>query len=293
MSVWIGKDAQQKIRAVENTQPAANHLGLTWSEVSSYDNPNKIHLLRQLAVKSVGRKEIPAINYKTELKSGVRLIPEYTFTKDGLIDHVIYYYEINSTKKPVIKVTETYQYQAADATLNPSEKGIESREKKWHYYFEDGTLDTDTNASKTKYKAYNSNRLIIEVGNKRRTNIVSILSEKLGAILVVLGVFTTDANGSAKHKAYDALRNVSREFSTDFNEFKLYATKNIYTAITNNTSFTWFNTHVPTQAEFVASGKTTAEGATYQATMNALGLQEAQGKKIKDYMIEKLKGKVL
>jgi len=118
------------------------------------------------------------------------------------------------------------------------------------------------------------------------------LSGNLGAAKVLLGIYSTDANGSAKQKAYDALRRLSRTFSSDFNEFKLYATTNIYASIASDTAFAWLNVHVPTKAEFITSGKTEAEATVYQNYINTLGLSDMQGKKIRAYMIDKLKGKL-
>ena len=258
--------------------------------VNGYVKNAKRHLLRSLCVDSVKNKDLTAINYKTELASGVRLDAEVSLTNDGLIKETIYFYEKDSTKKSVIKVTETYEYHSSDMAFNPTERGMYSQEKKWQYYFEDGTLDVAVENTKTKFKIYKTNRQILEVGHSRRSNVVARASTTMGSILVILGVFIDDATSTGKKKAYDALRSLSRKFSTDFTEYKTYGTTDLYSSIANDTEFTWLNTHVPTKAQLEASGKTAAEGATYQGYVDALELNDMQDKSVRTYFVEKLKG---
>ena len=258
--------------------------------VNGFVKNAKRHLLRSLCVSSVKNKDLTAINYKTELATGVRLEAEVNLTNDGLINETIYYYEKDGVKNAVIKIKETYVYQTSDLSFSPAERGMYSQEKKWQYYFEDGTLDVSDKNTKIKFKEYKTNRQILEVGNSRRTNVNSVLSEKLGAIFVILGICVDDAVSTSKKKAYDILRSFSSKYSTDFTEYKTYGTTNIYTSITNDTEFTWLNTHVPTEAQLVASGKTAVEGATYQGIVDALELNDMQDKSIRTYFVEKLKG---
>lgn len=292
MSIWIGKGTDNKVRAQLDFQPQDGHLGLTWEEVTEYKNPDPKHLLKTLVVPSQSQKEITAINYITELKSGVRLIEDVTLTNDGLVQETIYHYKQNDEKKPVVMVSEVYEYRTSDLTFYPSERGMYSREKKWQYYFEDGTLDTDDENTKIRYKVYETNRQILDVGLKRRTNITRVLSEKIGAILVILGVFVDDEISTAKKKAYDALRKLSREFSTDFTEYKSYATTDLYTAIETETALPWLSTFVPTQEQLVSSGRTQEEATVFQSYINALELHDMQGNTIRHYFVEKLKGNV-
>ena len=290
--IWIGKGIDNKVRAQLDKQPADDYLGLTWEEVAEYKNPDPKHLLKTLVVSSQERKEITAINYVTELKSGVRLVEEVTLTNDGLVKETNYYYKEGEERRPVLKITEVYEYRSGDLEFNPAERGMYSREKKWQYYFEDGTLDTEDRNTKVKYKVYETNRQILDVGLKRRTNITRVLSEKVGAILVILGVFKDDEVSTAKKKAYDALRILSREFSTDFTEYKAYATTDLYTAIENESTLPWLDVFVPTQEQLIASGKTEEEAAVFQSYIQGLQLYDMQGNTIRAYFIEKLKGKV-
>jgi len=260
--------------------------------VNGFVKNSKRHLLRSICVKSVKNKDLTAINYKTELTTGVRLDPEVKLTNDGLISETIYYNEKEGFKKPVIKVSETYEYQSVDMGFNPSERGMFSQEKKWQYYFEDGTLDTSENNTKIKYKEYKTNRQILAVGYNRRNNVLSGASLTLSVMKIVLGIYEDDAISTAKKKAYDVLRSFSRKYSADFTEYKTYGTIDIYASIANDTEHTWLNTHVPTEAQLIAAGKTIVEGATYQGYVNALGLEDMQDKTIRTYFIEKLKGLV-
>ena len=106
-----------------------------------------------------------------------------------------------------------------------------SQEKKWQYYFNDGTLDNSEENTKVKFKVYKTNRQILAVGLNRRTNLVARASTCLASIGVLMSLFKDDQVSTGKKKAYDALRNLSREFSTDFTEYKSYATTNLYDAI--------------------------------------------------------------
>jgi hypothetical protein len=290
--IWIGKGIDNKVRAQLDEKPADDYLGLVWEEVAEYQNPDPKHLLKTLVVSSQERKEITAINYVTELKSGVRLIEEAALTNDGLVKETIYYYKDGEEKKPVVKITEAYEYRSGDLEFNPSERGMYSREKKWQYYFEDGALDTEEQNTKVKYKVYETNRQILDVGLKRRTNITRVLSEKVGAILVILGIFEDDEVSTAKKKAYDTLRVLSREFSTDFTEYKAYATTDLYAAIENESTLPWLDVFVPTQEQLIASGRTEEAAAIFQSYVQALKLHDMQGNTIRSYFVEKLKGKV-
>lgn len=290
--IWIGKGIDNKVRAQLDNQPADDYLGLTWEEVAEYKNPDPKHLLKTLVVPSQERKEITAINYVTELKSGVRLIEDVILTNDGLLQETNYYYKDGEERRPVIKITEIYEYRTGDLEFNPAERGMYSREKKWQYYFENGTLDTEDQNTKVKYKVYETNRQILDIGLKRRTNITRVLSEKVGAILVILEVFKDDEVSTAKKKAYDALRVLSREFSSDFTEYKAYATTGLYEAIENESTLPWLDVFVPTQQQLIASGKTEEEATVFQSYVTALELQDMQGSTIRSYFIEKLKGKV-
>jgi len=258
--------------------------------INGYVKNSRKHLLRSLCVNSVINKDLTAINYKTELKTNVRLDAEVSLTNDGLINETIYYYEKEGQRKPVIKITETYEYHSSDMAFNPAERGMHSQKKKWQYYFEDGTLDISEKNTKTKFKEYKTNRQILEVGDNRRSNIVARASTTIGSILVGLGIFRDDDVSTGKRKAYDTLRSLSRQYSTDFTEYKTYGTTNLYNSITNDTKFAWLNVNVPTESQLIASGKTTVEAATYQSFVDALGLNDMQNKSVRAYFIEKLKG---
>ena len=270
MSIWIGKDTNDNVRAQLDFQPEDGHLGLTWEEVAVYENPDPKHLLKILVVPSQYEKEITAINYITELQSGIRLTEDVTLTNDGLVKETIYHYKDGDEKRPVVMVSETYEYRTSDLEFHPAERGMYSREKKWQYYFENGTLDTNEKNTKVRYKVYETNRQILDVGLKRRTNITRVLSEKIGAILVILGVFVDDETSTAKKKAYDELRKLSREFSTDFTEYKSYATTDLYGLIETESTLPWLNAFVATKEQLIGSGKRQDEATVFQSYIHCL-----------------------
>lgn len=256
------------------------------------------HYLRSLVTKTSKKKELISINYKTDLKSGIRLSPVYHFTKDGLMDKTIYYDDNN---KPVLCVSEYYTYSVKDdETTIQSKKGIASRRKVWEYFYEDGTLDDrDTKAgleakdritSKEKVKLYDTDMKGLIVGERRRKNISIILSQNAGTAMIILGVFANET------EVKNAMRSVSKSYSADFTEYEKYGTEDILVSIENDTLYPWMNTYIPTSTDmtnFVTAGQMSEmQAQQLQGALNAYGVSQIQGMTIRNYFIEKLKGNI-
>lgn len=259
-----------------------------------------VHYLKTLVTESSQKKEITAINYKTDLKSGIRLNPIFDFTNDGLLENTIYYFE----DKPVLKVSEMYTYNALDLqndNMMLSKKAIHGRVKKWQYYFEDGTLDTsdddngrsgeDRLTSKEKSKIYESVIQGLTVGNKRRHVIQMSFSERAGICLVLLGIFP------GPKEVQDDMRRLSSVYSSSFQEYQKYGTEDILENITNDTTFTWLNITFPTnlQLDQMEQGQviSSTQKTIIKSMIDLYSLQNIQGMTIRKYMIEKLKGNTL
>lgn len=249
----------------------------------------KLHLLRALVTLPESKKTLTSINYKSELRSGVRLTPAFHLTNDGLLEKTIYYYD----GKPIIKISEDYSYNTVDEAnteMPISKRGIHKRLKKWEYYFEDGTLDEsgDLGTFKVKEKLYLTDREGLVIGGKRRFNIQITLSERAGTALVIMGVF------SDSKEVKDAMRNISATYSSNFNEYEKYGTESIYEDIQNDTSFSWLNTYIPTEQDLnnmVSAGQMSAtQQAMLNGAFNAYDLASLRGLTIRQYFIEKLKG---
>lgn len=252
---------------------------------------NGYHFLRSLTTTHTREKELVSINYKTDLKSGIRLEPFYHFTNDGLIDRTEYSYN----GKPVLRVTEIYTYipqNANDATVPPSKKGIEKRIKTWRYYFEDGTLDESNieGTFKEKEKYYKTVTDEIQVGKRRRENIKIILSQRAGTILIIMGVFPDVKT------ANNTMRQMSLTYSINFQEYEHYGTDTIYEDIQNDTLYSWLNTYVPTTSDLIAmvnAGQMTQQQSdALSGAIQVYNLQSLQGLTIRQYFIEKLKGNI-
>lgn len=247
------------------------------------------HFIRDLVTKYAQKKDLISINYKTDLKSGVRLDPIHYFTNDGLLEKTMYFYD----SKPVLEVSEVYQYNSIDeqnTEMPISKRGIHSRTKTWRYYFEDGTLDeTNTEGTyKEKSKIYKTDIEGLVVGAKRRHNIQIILSQRAGTLLVIMGVYQDSKS------VKDAMRNLSAKYSANFQEFEKYGTENIFDDIANDTEFAWLNTYIPSNtdmANLVAAGQmSSAQVAQLQGAFAHFDLTNIQGMTIRQYFIEKLKG---
>lgn len=291
--------------AISDVQENASYEPYTGFPFENYNATVQSHALRQLSIPETKVLPIYSIDYKVALKTGIRLVPYYTISNDGLLTATTYYLEGVypsgiAYKRPIIQVSEEYTYHASDSALNPSEKTIVAREKKWQYYFEDGTLDTRTAYTKIKRKIYQTNQEFLEVGKRRRYNIKSVYSERIGALLVILGICQDDAVSTARQKANDQLRQFSKAHAVDFMEYENYATTDLYDAIANDTHFAWLNTTVPTAAGLQESLITQGQPATaaivqadaYAQALAYYQLEDAVGSTLRDYSIAKLKGTV-
>lgn len=247
------------------------------------------HLIRELVTNYAKKKDLISINYKTDLKSGVRLDPIHYFTNDGLLEKTMYLHG----SKPVLLVSEEYEYNQADeanSEMPISKRGIHNRTKTWRYYYEDGTLDeTNTEGTyKEKSKIYKTDIEGLVVGGKRRHNIQIILSQRAGTLLVIMGVFQDSK------QVKDAMRAVSNTHSTAFTEYEKFGTETIYDEISNDTTHQWLNTYIPTNQDLTNLVTAGQMSATQEAMLkNAFAyydLTNIQGMTIRQYFIEKLKG---
>lgn len=248
----------------------------------------KQYYLRYLAIESTIQKEIIAIDYKNELRSGIRLIPKFYFTNDGLMDKTVYYWN----DRPVLQVEEIYTYNlqdVADESVPISKRGISKREKTWRYYFDDGTLDesNDQDTYKIKYKEYDDLQGL-SVGQKRRFNIKYTLSNRAGTALVILGVFLGPKD------AENSMREISATYGSNFNEYEKYGTENIFDDIETCDIYSWLDTYIPTSQDvnnMVLAGMISeSQKNEMEYAFNLYDLESLRGMKIRNYFIEKLKG---
>ena len=238
------------------------------------------HYILGLVPPKIADKPLTAINYKTELLSNIRLEPVYYFSNDGLLTKTEYRHEWTdgegSHSKLVIEITETYTTKTSDASLNPSERAIELRTKTWKWAFEDGILD-EVNP-KVKEKPYTTSAQQRRVGTRRRENIISAFGDNVGMVLVFQGIATDEADANMK------LKELARTFQTELDTYKIFGDEEIYQTISNDTSITWLD-------ETVFSTPLPGPLSPYDGLYDTL-LVDMQGKTLRTYAIEKLKGLV-
>lgn len=274
-----------------NTEESINQALEDGSEETLRLINNGYHYLRSLVTRSAKKKDLISIDYKTDLSSDIRLDPVYYFTNDGLIDKTIYFYD----EKPVLEVQEIYKYNSVDeqnTSMNISKRGIHSRKKIWKYYFENGSLDSSNKEGtfKIKEKFYRTDIEGLVVGQKRRHNISIILSQRAGTLLVILGKF------SDSKEVKDAMRSISAQYSSNFQEYEKYGTENIIDDILNDKNYPWLDTYIPTDANLadmvIANQINYTTKAIIQGAFQKYNLTNIQGMTIRNYFCEKLKGNI-
>lgn len=256
-----------------------------------------VHYLRLLCTDHTKDKDLISINYKTDLKSGIYLDPNFKLTNDGLLD----YYTHLHNNKGVIHITYKYQYSQKDLE-NPniplSSKEVLKKIKLLEFFFEDGTLDTsDTDngrfmehrlTSKEKEKRYSNLIQKLELGAKRRKNIKSAASKVIGAALILLGICSNDEE--AKNK----MSIVTGSFNSEFNQYQEFGFGDIYESLSNDKNIDFLDAYFPTSNEInsmhLAGQITEIEKLQMLGAVQLYGMEDIQGRTIKNYLIEKLKG---
>lgn len=235
------------------------------------------HRIRGLVVNSSKINDIFSIDYKRDLLSGIRLKPEFEFTNDGLLKNTKYYYETED-KQLVVFVDEEYVYSPKDLDLNPSERAIIRREKKWHWTFQNGEIDNNSDNVKVKPKNYDTYAARISIGTRRRKNIIGRASENIATVLVLTG------KASSTSDAVNKLRVFSRENNAELQAYSEYADTEIYNTILN-LNLDWLQAILPTVDNLPSAL------IPYKPLIETK-LLDMQGVTVKDYLVLKLKGLV-
>lgn len=242
-----------------------------WKSHYYYDerqtNPYVIHTLVH---ESLHNKEFRDINYKTELKSGNKLHDVQDFSADGFISKTEFYdgYIDPSNKGDnAIRITEVYTTDPAHASLYPSARGVETREKTRAWYLADGSLDESH--VKITTKKYDTQAKKNTEGQRRRNNIINKLTENTAMGGIFSGVFA-DSN-DAHVKLVDLMELHSGAFSTYITSGRGH----IYDDLTAESNVAWLDTVVlDTQ---------------YTQAM----IPQMIGMTLRNYILEKLKGNIL
>ena len=301
-NVWIGKDNNGVIRGSLKEQPEVNYLGLTWEFVENYSHPDKKYELLKHITPSAVHKSLTSIDYKKDIVSGK--IPQQVIelTNDGLLKSVDYILKDGVNNDLLVNVSDVYEYSQSDVDdplINPSEYGIYSQTRTHRYYFEDGTLDLSDRVGsfKTKTKVYNTNRQALRIGRQRRRNIQVVLAENVGTVMIIFGIVdSSQGTSKAKRLAFNLLKDFSYVHSKDFSEYYKYATTDVYDSVTNEINFSWLDVKILTDSEIDLAvdglAMTPEQGAQIKGALQLYKLTHMQGLTIREYMVEKLKGKI-
>lgn len=248
----------------------ANSEDLSVLEVSTGGNGGDTYYIKTLVNIHVKEKDVRDINYKTELKSGNKLHDVQEFSADGFLETTEFYdgYVDPSNKgNNAIKITETYTTDPAHASLYPSARAVETRNKTRAWYLTDGSLD-ELNI-KTTTKNYDTQAKKNNEGQRRRNNIINKLTENTAMGGIFSGVF---ADGNDAHvKLVDLMELHSGAFSTYITSGRGH----IYDDLTAESSVAWLDTVVL--------------DTPYTQAM----VPQMIGMTLRNYILEKLKGNIL
>lgn len=189
-------------------------------------------------------KDVLAINYKTELKTGVAYTPVYTIAYEGLeaglltkTEYYKDYVDVNNQGTLILEVNEAYVIDDSEPTLPNSAKPALSRTKTWKWYKTDGTIDESN--TKVRPKVYDTRRKRHIEGNRRRINIEQQLIDNVGLAGILSGAFTNEDD------AYNNLVALQELHASAFSAWLNSGRGSLYNDITNDSTTAWLNTVVP------------------------------------------------
>lgn len=228
-------------------------------------------LIYDVVSDEVKKKDFRSINYIAELLSGVKLHSVQEFTDDGFVLSTKWYKDyINSTSKGILflVVDESYVTNSSQSGLHPSQREVESRAKtrKWNNSKTDSTKFNSK--EKVTDKKYDTRSKKSKEGERRRNNIISMLTENVGTGGILSGVFTDPEN------ANNELTNLLETYNGAFSTYIKTGRGTIYSDIENDSSISWLDSTVldTAQTQFMCPWMV--------------------GMTLKLYIVEKLKGNI-
>lgn len=209
------------------------------------------------------------INFKRHLKNNKYLQAIRKFSIDGLIGDVEYYdgyVDDNDKGDLTVKVEHVWDVDTVEPI--PAARNIKERtSKKFTWYNRNGGANSSFKIKGKK--KYITDKEINDEGIRRRNNIMGIAQTNIGAILVLNGSATDQAD------AEDKMIDLFKEYNSSFSTYIKSGKGPIYGDLENDTTFTWLDNDV---------------GAT---AAGYLGLDSSWNtKKVWEYSVDKLKGLV-
>lgn len=194
------------------------------------------YLIRSLVSPQVSHKHIHDIQYNSELKSDVKLHPEFVFNYCGqLIETYFYYGYVDSSNKGtlVLKVIEEHTMYQDDAGKFPSQQRLHKRIKKRIWADKNGVLN-EVNPKKSE-KLYDTFDKYNKEGRKRRENIINHLTINVVLSGILSGNFTNQDDGEEK------LIDLVQSYAGAFNSYLKTGKGSIYDDIINDSQFSWLS----------------------------------------------------
>jgi len=207
------------------------------------------------------------INYITDLKSGCRLHKVEQIGVDGLIGLVEYYHNyVDENDKGTLVLKVEHNWTADESEPIPAARTITEREKTRTWK---DTKGNDHKNKKVTTKKYDTRKKQNDEGQRRRDNILHQLQSNCAAIMLMNGTSPDVDDAEVK------LTDVFESHNAAVNTYLKSGKGSIYDDITNDSTFTWFDTVV---------------GATAQGY---LGLDASWATKtMREYIVDKFKGLV-
>lgn len=200
---------------------------MSQAEKDAYDvaNPGPVtYEIQDDVTSSLNSKDITAINYKTELKSGVAYTPEFVIhdsgVNAGLLSVTNYYRDyVDEDNKGtlVLIVEETYVVDESDPSQPNSAKSALSRTKTWKHAKKGAatgspptTIDNENN-KKIKPKLYNTRQKQHVEGIRRRNNILEQAIDNVSLAGILTGAFSGVPDAYEKMTAFLQVHNSAFE----------------------------------------------------------------------------------
>lgn len=186
------------------------------------------------------------INYKTELVTGIKLHPVFTFGITGLLEQTIYYKDYiddNDKGEEVLKAEITWVIDN-DETI-PSAKSIISRETKRSWMNKEGNYSSKTKISPKKYDTKDKKN---DAGSRMRLNLRRDAEYKIGTALFFADIST---NGGNTLNPTDVMTNFLEHYTKAFYTWHITGKGTLYDDIQNDseTFHNWLNWIIPDTPE--------------------------------------------
>jgi len=167
--------------------------------ISDNQEDFKDYKIFDLVNTNIKNKNVTDVDYKSELKTDVKLHSMHTFSNDGFSTKTEFYYGfVDSQNKgaKILEVDEVYITHVDDTAKVPAARRVTNRTKTRRWYKNNNSLD-DLN-TKVTTKIYDTMNKQNKEGKRRRDNIVNILVGHTAMGGILSGVFPDEDTATDK-----------------------------------------------------------------------------------------------